>query len=115
MITKQVIESLYKKYRNMPKRETERNLDVIRRFASEHPAMDIEGDTVTLYNVDPTSPFSEINLNNVHACVEFDDCLAIVMHSSIIFLMKADGAPHVHIKDQPDGIVDKLRFWFAKQ
>lgn len=114
MITKQVIDSLYKKYRTMPRQEAERNLDLLREFASEHPAMDIEGDSLTLYNVDPASPFSEINLNNVHACVEFDDCLALVMHSSILFLMKSDGSLHVHLKAQPESIVDKVRYWFAQ-
>lgn len=114
MITKQVIDSLYKKYRSMPKNEADRNLDVIREFASEHPAMDVDGSTLSLYNVDPESPFSEINLNNVHACVGFDDCLALVMHSSIIFLMKADGAPHVHIKMAPESLADKLRFLMAR-
>ena len=114
MITKQVIDSLYKKYQKMPKNDADRNLHVIREFASVHPAMDIEGDNLTLYNVDPTSPFSEINLKNVNACVEFDDCLALVMHSSIVFIMKADGAPHVHIKMQPESLADKFRFWFAQ-
>lgn len=114
MITRQVIEALYKKYGRMPKSEAERNLGLLRDFAAENVAVDIEDGKLLLYNIDPMSPFNEIRIDNIHGVVDFDDCIAVVMHSSIVFIMKPMPPVHVHIKMNPPTFKEKLKWWFER-
>lgn len=113
MITKQVIDSLYKKYSKMPKHDADRNIDLLRNFALENEAVDIDGNKMIFYNTDPGSIFSEIELDRVHAAVDFEDAIAIVFHSSILFLLKKDASVHVHIKPIEASLTDKLKFWLS--
>ncbi|MDE6491485.1 MAG: hypothetical protein K2L49_10045 [Muribaculaceae bacterium] len=114
MITRQIIEALYKKYRRMPKSKAERNLDLLHNFAAENVAVDIEEGKLILYNIDPMSPFNEIRLDNIYGVVDFDDCIAVVLHSSIVFIMKSDASVHVHIKVNPPTFTEKLKWWFER-
>ena len=94
----------------MPKSESERNLGLLRDFAAENVAVDIEDGKLQLYNIVPMSPFNEIKLDNIYGVVDFDDCIAVVLHSSIVFIMKADASVHVHIKVNPPTFTEKLKW-----
>lgn len=113
MITKQVIDDLYKKYRRMPKRLDDRHLGLLVEYAIDNDeTVSLEGDKLVFNQLDACSPFREIELERIHGVENFDNVLAVVLHSSIIFINKQTGATNVHLKLNPTSFGDKLRWWF---
>lgn len=117
MITKKVIDSLYKKYSKRPKSAD--CLDFVLLFdgVSEQHAVnvDIETDTLLIGSIDPASPFHRLPLSRIHAIVPFEDWVAIVLHSSIVFLNKNNNKVSVHIKEPKPGIIDRLQMMMSKE
>lgn len=101
MITKKVIDTLYKRYSKRPKSTDD--LDIALLFESVHPQHDIliDNEEIVINSVDSNSPFHRIPLPLVHAIVEFDETVAIVLHSSIIFLSKVENENPVSIHLKP--------------
>lgn len=114
MITKQVIDSLYKKYRRIPRRLDDRNLGLLIDYALDHDSVTVEGDRLIFNQLNDLSPFREIEIERIHGVVNFADVIAVVLHSSIIFLNKETGAASVHVKLNPTSLRDKLRWWFRR-
>ncbi|MBO4994591.1 MAG: hypothetical protein J6C78_01330 [Muribaculaceae bacterium] len=110
MVTKKVIESIYKKYSKRPDSPDELDIPLLFEYLIEPHKMRIDDDfNLIIGSIDPNSPFHIIDLNKVHGIVEFDNSVAIVLHSSIIFLNKHDKQSHIHIKlDQPS-FLERLR------
>ena len=99
MITKKVIDELYRKYRRRP--DSIDSLDIPLLF--EHAS-----DNLIIGSIDERSPFREIALRNVNGITHFDDTLAIVLHSSILFLNKHDQGVNVHIRTEQPSIWERL-------
>ncbi|MDE6099053.1 MAG: hypothetical protein K2L80_03665 [Muribaculaceae bacterium] len=114
MITKKVIETLYKKYAKLPKSPD--CLDFILLFDSvaDHHGIniDIENDTMQIGSIDPASPFHRIPLSRIHAIVPFEEWVAIVLHSSIIFLNKSNNKVSIHIKEPDLSLWDRVQMWW---
>ncbi len=109
MITEKVIDSLYKKYKNRPASPDE--LDIALLFENLIDSHDISIDDeahLIINSIAPESPFHRIELKNIHAIVEFEHKVAIVLHSSIIFLNKADSKSHIHIKIEKNSFFNKI-------
>ena len=60
--------------------------------------IEIENNRLKIGSIDSNTPFNTLPLNRVHGIVNFEKYVAIVLHSSIIFLSKKDDESHVHIK-----------------
>lgn len=114
MITKQVINALYKKYRHKPSTVDELNLALLFDYAIENHGIVIDDHKLIINSIAPSSPFHTVDLDRIHAIVEFDNMIAIVLPSSIIFLNKSDNSAHVHIKVEPPSIWDRIRWWFHR-
>lgn len=108
MITKKTIDEIYKKYSKRP--ESTDDLNIFLLFEGAHPDHEImfEGNDIVLNSVNPSSPFHRINLNNVNAIIEFEENIAIVLHSSIIFLSKKDNKVSIHIKQFKPTLKERL-------
>lgn len=109
MVTNKVIESIYKKYKKRPASPDE--LDIALLF---DPSMDahnifIDGDRLIINSIDPKSPFHSILLSRIHQILNFENVVAIVLHSSIIFLNKTDNKVHIHVKMPELSWLDRLR------
>lgn len=109
MINKDVIDSIYKKYKSRPARVSDLDLHLLFEYAIEVHEIYVDGNDLVIGSIDPASPFNTIGLDRVHAILEFENEIAIVMHSSIIFLNKRDSGVNVHIKSDKPGILAKLR------
>lgn len=117
MISQKVIDQLYKKYNKRPKSIDELNIPLL--FEAVHPMHGIEFDEgeLIINSISADSPFHRLPLALVHEIVEFEDVVAIVLHSSIIFLSRT--ADHkspvqVHIKPIEPSMADRFKSMFKR-
>lgn len=103
MINKKVIDSLYKKFDKRPESPFDLNLSLLFDYLIENHAITVDEENLTIGSIEPESPFHSIPLRHIHAIVEFGDDIAIVLHSSIIFLSKYSPRVSIHIKDNKQG------------
>lgn len=111
MITQQLIKTLYKKYSKAPKSVDALNVALLFDYGAKHHNLfiDPDTDTLTIGSIDPMSPFHTISLRRIHAIVPFEEWVALVMHSSIIFLNRKSPKVAVDIKPVSDGFLSRLR------
>lgn len=119
MITKQVIQALYKKYRKLPESPDYLDIPLLFDAASEHHnvTIDMDGpvDCLVINSVEPDSPFHRIPLERIHAIVPFEEWVAIVLHSSIIFLDRKSSRVSVHVNMPKMTIGERLRNIFSHE
>ena len=108
MINKKVIEELYKKYNKRPESPFDLNLSLLFDYLVENHNIAIDEDNLTIGSIEADSPFHSIPLRHIHAIVEFGDDIAIILHSSIIFLSKYTDRVNIHIKDEKLGFLARL-------
>lgn len=115
MITKKVIDTIYKRYNKRPKSTDDLNIALL--FEGVHPGhgIEIDGNNLVVNSVPEQSPFHEIPLSAVHAIIEFEEHVAIVLHSSILFLNRNSEGVSVHIKPFKPSLKDKLTGLFSRQ
>jgi hypothetical protein len=116
MITKHVIQSLYKKYRKAPESPDCLDMQLLYDSAQENHkiSVDIDNYTLTIGSLEPSSPFRTIPLNNIHAIVPFEEWIAIVLHSSIIFLNRKSSKVSVHIRPHSTSLWHRILEFFGK-
>lgn len=117
MITKRVIETLYKKYRKLPESPDCLDMPLLFEYASQHHnvSIDMDGpiDSLIIRSVDPRSPFHRIPLEKIHAIVPFEEWVAIVLHSSIVFLNRNSAKVSVHIKPYKPSLGERIKNIFT--
>lgn len=116
MITKQVIETLYKKYNKRPKSPDCLDFGLLFDSISDFHdiSVDMDTDELVLRDLGENSPFYKIPLSKIHAIVPFEEWVAIVLHSSIIFLNRRSKKVSVHVKPPELSFWDKLRCRFGR-
>ena len=115
MIQTKVINAIYKKYKNRPASPDELDIPLLFEKLPDEAGVSIEDDRIVFNSVNPSSPFHSIPVNHIHAIVEFDEAVAIVLHSSILFISKEDGSANIHIKNVKPGLLDSLRGFISRQ
>lgn len=115
MLTKEVINSLYRKFDKRPSSPDE--LDIALLFEhlldSHYVAIDDEANLI-LGSVPEDSPFHSIPLANIHAIVGLADEIVIVLHSSLIILDKDDSKVHIHINNPAATVGERLTSLFSR-
>lgn len=109
MIQKKVIDAIYKKFKRRPTSPDELDIPLLFEKLPEFASVEIDGDELVLPMVEAHSPFHRIPVSHIHAIVDFDEAVAIVLHSSIVFISKDDGAVFVHIKEIGMSLLDRVR------
>lgn len=109
MVTKKVIETLYHQFNHPPQSVDELNIGLLFDYAIENHGIVIDENDLYIGSVDPKSPFAVLPLDRIHEIVEFDDVLAIVLHSSIVFLSKNSSDVHVHIRMTPPSLWSRIK------
>lgn len=109
MIQKKVIDSIYKKFKKRPASPDELDIPLLFEKIPIEAAIEIEGNNLIINSIEPSSPFHSIPISHIHAIIEFDEAVAIVLHSSIIFISKEDGSVHVHLKNIGMSLLDRVR------
>lgn len=117
MITKEVINTLYKKYSKRPKSID--CLDFALLFDTvgmiHDINIDLESGRMVIGSIDEKSIFRSIPLAHIHAIVPFEEWTAIVLHSTIIFLNRHSNKVSIHLKPLKPSITDRVRGMFAKE
>lgn len=98
MINSTVINSLYKKYRRQPKTIDALNLSVLYDTVSELHNIVIAENSVTIGSIDLNSPFNSLLLKHIHGIETFENYVAIILRSAILFLDKKESKVRIHIK-----------------
>lgn len=115
MIHKKVIDAIYKKFKSRPSSPDELNIPLLFEKLPEEAGIEIDGDELVIGSIDKRSILHSIPVSHIHAIIDFDEAVAIVLHSSIIFLSKEDGSAHVHLKEMSAGLFDRLRSAINRQ
>lgn len=101
MISRENIKEIYRKYKNAPKSIDE--LDIATLFdetAIHHDILvDPEENILTIGSIDPKSLFHTLPLDRINAIIGFEEWVAIVLHSSIIFLNRNNQKVAIDIKE----------------
>lgn len=115
MITRTNIASLYKQYANRPESADMLNVALLFDSASENHGVYVDPDTdeLIISSISPDSPFHALPMSKINAIVDLDEWIAIVMHSSIIFLSKNSSKVAVDIKPVTASLSDRLRRVFS--
>ena len=115
MITQKTINEIYKTYAERP--ESSDDLNIFLLFEGAHPDHEImfEGNDIIINSISPSSPFHRISLDRVNAIIEFEENVAIVLHSSIIFLSKVDNKVSIHIKPLKPSIKERVSSFLKKR
>lgn len=115
MITKEVIQTLYKKYPNRAKSVD--CLDIAMLFDTvgimHDINVDIEANKLIIGSIDEKSIFRSIPLSHIHAIVPFEEWTAIVLHSTIIFLNRKNTQVSIHLKPPKISVADRIRGIFS--
>ncbi len=115
MITKEVIQTLYRKY---PKRAKSIDcLDIALLFdtvGTMHDIyVDMDTEKITIGSLDEKSIFRSIPLAHIHAIVPFEEWVAIVLHSSVIFLNKLNTKVSIHLKPMKPTLGQRVKGLFG--
>lgn len=118
MITKKVIQTLYKKYRKQPESPDCLDIPLLFDCASAHHnvTIDMDGpvDSLVIRSIDPDSPYHRIALDRINAIVPFEEWVAIVLHSSIIFMSRNSPKVSVHVRTDPPTLWERIKMMFGK-
>lgn len=100
MITRENINEIYRKFRKAPSSIDELNIAALfDDTAIHHDIMiDPEENTISFGSLDESSPFKTLDLKRINAILTFDEWVAIVMHSSILFLNRQSPRTAIDIK-----------------
>ena len=114
MINQKVIDTLYKQYSKAPKSIDGLDMPLLFDAAGAHHDISVDIDDnmnaeLVIGSIEDMSPFKRLPMHRIHAIVPFENWVAIVMHSSIIFLNKKNDKVSVHLKPMGDGFMDRLR------
>ena len=117
MITRQVIDTLYKKYSKPPKSPDCLDMPILFDYAADHHKINIDMDgpvdALLIPSIDPKSPFHRIPLSRINAIVPFEEWVAIVLHSSIVFLNRKSPKVSIHLKEVKPSLGDRLKSIFS--
>ncbi len=115
MIHKKVIDAIYKKCKSRPSSPDELDIPLLFEKLPEQAGIEIDGDNLVIGSIDSNSILHSLPVSHIHAIIDFDEAVAIVLHSSIIFLSKEDGSAHVHVKEVSAGLFDRLKSAINRQ
>ncbi|MCM1356128.1 MAG: hypothetical protein NC212_06965 [Staphylococcus sp.] len=109
MVTKKLIEKIYKQYNRPPASPDELNFGLLFDYALENHGIFIDENDLFIGSVDPSSPFATIPLKHIHEILEFEDYIALVLRNSIIFLNKSNSEVNVHLRMASPSVWSRLK------
>lgn len=116
MITKEVIQAIYKQYPKRAKSVDELDFGLLFDTVGVNHEINVDFNTNRLIigSLDSRSIFRSIPLPHIHAFVPFEEWTAIVLNASIIFLNRKSTEVSVHLKPQETSMTDKLKAIFGR-
>lgn len=118
MIDARIHEALYRQYPKPPESPDYLDLSLLFEGGGErHRAtVDMNGpvEALEIGSIAAHSPFHRIPLSRIHAILAFEDWIAVVLRSSIIYLHKHSADVKVHIRDVRPSLMDKIKDLFGR-
>ncbi len=114
MINNKVIKEVYRKYKKRPASIERVDLDLLSGNVSETHKINISEGRMIIGSVEKCSPFHSLPLSRIHGVVNFEKCVAIVLHSSIIFLEKKEEKVQIHLKMTLPSFWQRVRMFFCR-
>jgi hypothetical protein len=108
MIHKNVIDAIYKKFRHRPSSPDELNIPLLFESLHEDAQVEVDEKHLVIGKLEHCSPFRKIPIHHIHAIVGFEEMVAIVLHSSIVFIKKDDGSAYVHLKEISQNFFERM-------
>lgn len=110
MITNQVINEIYKKFKKPPKDKDELRLKYFTGVLGSNHNLELsaDGEELILGNLDDFNPFKRFLVRRLTGVIEFDKTVAFAFDNHIIFLDKDDSEMRVHFKPEKKGFFAKL-------
>ena len=110
MITRKNINEIYRKYKKTPASVDDLNIATLFDETALHHDIMInpEDNTISFGSIDPKSPFHALPMDRINAILGFDEWVAVVMHSSIIFLNRKSNKVVVDIKPMSESLGDRI-------
>ncbi len=116
MVTRKVIDELYKRFPKAPKGIEFLDMGALMmNTAPEHDLELTENGELVINSLDSSSPFHKLELSRMCGIVPFERSVAIVMPNSILFLNKKDAGVNVHFKPNPVSLKDKIKYFFKRK
>ncbi|MCM1076293.1 MAG: hypothetical protein NC411_02910 [Bacteroides sp.] len=109
MVTRQLIEQIYKQYKRPPASPDELDIALLFTYALENHGIVIDENNLYIGSVDPKSPFASIPLRHIHEILEFENTIGVVLPNSIIFLNKHNSDVNVHLRMNEPSVWSKLK------
>ncbi len=100
MINNNIINELYTSFATEPELFEDRGLSRLMDYAFDTDAIDFDGDRLVFNSIDSESPLHSIEIERIRGAREFNDYMAVVLPSSIIFINRRDLSTRIHIKEQ---------------
>ncbi|MCM1482695.1 MAG: hypothetical protein NC043_00030 [Muribaculaceae bacterium] len=115
MLTKETINSLYRKFDKRPSSPDELDIAILFEHLMDTHDVAIDDEAhLIIGTIPPDSPFHKLPLANIHAIVELADEIVIVLHSSLVILNKDDSNVHVHLRNHAPTVSERLSSLFGK-
>lgn len=114
MISKEAIKEVYKKYGKKPKSIDCLEVGLLFGIVANIHNLEIVDEKIVIGSIEPSSFFHKIALSRVYGIVNFEETVAIVLHSSIIFLNKLEPQVSIHLKPHPTTLFEKIKMWFSQ-
>lgn len=110
MVTKKVIQDIYKNYSKPHTNREELQLPYFVKLLEKHHHLSFENDEIIFDDMDQFDPFRRILIRNLHAILEFTKMVAFVFPNHILFLGKDSPELRVHFKpeDEPKSFFKKI-------
>lgn len=115
MITRNNINEIYRKYKNRPASTDDLDIALLFDETALHHDIMIEPDdnTISFGSIDANSPFHTLPLDRINAILGFDEWVALVMPSSILFLNKKSPKVAIDIKPAKQSFGDRMSKLFG--
>lgn len=114
MITKQVIQDIYKEYKKPCENIEDLNIPYFLKLLEPYHNLKYDGDELVFEDMEEFSPFRRILVRNMHAILEFSKMVAFVFPNHILFLGKRSSELSVHFKPEEEPVESKKKSFFSR-
>lgn len=115
MVTKEVIQDIYKNYRQPCENLEELGIEHYLAMLAPYHKLKFDGDELIFEDMEEFNPFRRILVRNLHTIIEFTKMVAFVFPNHILFLDKRSPELSVHFKPEEDPTAKpEKRSFFAR-
>ena len=108
MVTKKLINEIYKKYSKPPKDPESLEIPRFIDLLSEHHNLVLEDGEIINKGLDAFNPFGRMLVRRLTTVLEFDSVVAFVFEEHILFFDRHSDHMHVHFKPEKQSFLSRL-------